>query len=136
MLLPILNFKKHSIFAGLLCLLWMLIQALKPTLFSQHWRIKTRTLKFQTPRKVHKNNVSEIQPKQKELSSKHRELQTGKYWLATRPNIVPVYLINQGSHSDWKTWKMGKHFPVGEFLIDWKSQEKPHKIAEKSENFR
>ena len=40
-----------------------------------------------------------------------------------------MYLIlNQGSHSDWKTWKNGKAFSsqgkVREFWTDWKSQGK------------
>ena len=39
----------------------------------------------------------------------------------------------QGSHSDWK---MGRNFPVREFWTDRKSQEKSHKILEKSGNFR
>ena len=30
-------------------------------------------------------------------------------------NIVYRHLLLiQGSYSDWKTWKMGRHFPVGE----------------------
>ena len=33
------------------------------------------------------------------------------------PHCIPTTespLIEQGSHSDWKTWKMGRHFPVRE----------------------
>ena len=46
----------------------------------------------------------------------------------------------QGSHSDWKTWKNGKAFSsqgkVREFLTDWKSQGKPHKILENWDKLR
>ena len=50
---------------------------------------------------------------------------------------------SQGSHSDWKTWETwenGKAFAsqgkVREFLTDWKSQGKSHKILENSGNLR
>ena len=39
----------------------------------------------------------------------------------------------QGSHSDWKTGKIGRHFPVREKsgnFEDWKSQGKSNKILE------
>ena len=49
-------------------------------------------------------------------------------------------LKQQGSHSDWKTWKNGKAFSsqgkVREFWWDWKSQGKSHKILENWGNFR
>ena len=35
-----------------------------------------------------------------------------------------------------KPGKMGRHFPVREFLTDWKSQGKSHTILENSVNFR
>ena len=40
----------------------------------------------------------------------------------------------QGSHSDWKTWKMGRHFPVreksGNFEQTGKVNEKSGKITQ------
>ena len=46
----------------------------------------------------------------------------------------------QGSHSDWKTWENGKAFSsqgkVREFLTDWKSHGKSHKILENRDKLR
>ena len=39
-------------------------------------------------------------------------------------------LLNQGSHQDWKTWKMGEHFLVREFSSDWKSWKILPKVLE------
>ena len=35
-----------------------------------------------------------------------------QYFLVTVNEEKNIY--GQGSHSDWKTWKMGRHFPVRE----------------------
>ena len=45
----------------------------------------------------------------------------------------------QGSHSDWKTGKIGRHFPVREKsgnFEDWKSQGKSNKILENWDKLR
>ena len=45
--------------------------------------------------------------------------------------------LQQGSHLAWRTWKNGKTFSsqgkVQEFLTDWKSRGKSHKILENSD---
>ena len=41
----------------------------------------------------------------------------------------------QGSRSDWKTWKNGQG-KVREFLTDWKSHRKAHKILGKIGGFQ
>ena len=39
------------------------------------------------------------------------------WWmLKQRAQIYTQFKILQGSHSNWKTWKMGRHFPVREKL--------------------
>ena len=52
-----------------------------------------------------------------------------------------IQKYSQGSHSDWKTWKIERHFPVREKLgnfekKNWKGQGKSHKILENSGKFR
>ena len=63
-----------------------------------------------------------------------------KEW-SFRTNIISfIGNNNQGSHTDWKTWKNGKTFSsqgkVREFCADWKSQGNLDKILEKSGKFR
>ena len=55
-------------------------------------------------------------------------------WFLRSVWLVSTFL-SQGSHSDWKTWKMGRHFPVRKFRTDWKRRGKiTHKLG-KSRKF-
>ena len=43
---------------------------------------------------------------------------------------------SQGSHSDWKAWKMGRHFPVKEESRNLKRLEKSGKITQNTGKLR